>query len=511
MAFIIDASLMKSWSSSLWLFQRTLSEKSYCPSIMKDVVRPPDAVLCECSLLAARKPQRSGKSRTFRENRSRSITRFIETLVRKVFDSQRKSKTNATFNISSELNETPVTKLSKQLAEFYVTSPINNSISPRANGHKIEEIGHNETRKQPDYDTSSGTSDGSLNATHGAKGFEESLLIDDKNILFTNDDVYTLTSPKRTITLPKKQPSVNYPRFHFPQGRPVSQVENDAALRRVCEVFKELPDQQCSMADMPRICQAANLPLYWKMPILNSLTKGESQRAIQTDFTAWWRAMTSIAHDEASRFVYTLIMNISTLYTVSSGKWMLIMTSKFLNLIWLFTKTAVSIFLDTITDMVLDRIFSPAVRQRDIHVPKKAQCMNLAEFTNFLLADEDKTHPSSKMFDMICPENGSSFRLSDLKKSPLSVRFINSLVNWRKFYTQEVTEGLLESYSLKYLFFHQIYVGSERVLDETGRELTDWERFCSEEYETMMDNEDDVDENISVNLDDEDLKTNLSY
>ncbi|KHJ79751.1 hypothetical protein OESDEN_20593 [Oesophagostomum dentatum] len=82
------------------------------------------------------------------------------------------------------------------------------------------------------------------------------------------------------------------------------------------------------------------------------------------------------------------------------------------------------------------------------------------------------------MFDMICPTNGTAFRLMDLKKSPLSIRFLNALVNWRKFYAQEVTEG------------------TERVLDENGRELSDWERFCSEEYETMMENEEEVDENM---------------
>ncbi|VDN37165.1 unnamed protein product [Cylicostephanus goldi] len=52
---------------------------------------------------------------------------------------------------------------------------------------------------------------------------------------------------------------------------------------------------------MPRVCEAANLPLYWKHPIFMSLTKGEVRSATLMDFTAWWRAMTSIAHDEAAR------------------------------------------------------------------------------------------------------------------------------------------------------------------------------------------------------------------
>ncbi|VDM76963.1 unnamed protein product, partial [Strongylus vulgaris] len=173
-----------------------------------------------------------------------------------------------------------------------------------------------------------------------------------------------------------------------------------------------------------------------------------------------------------------------------------------------------------ITDLVLDRIFfSCAVRNT------KKDTMNLIGFTNFLLAEEDKNHPTSveywfrvldedgdgyismyemekfhqavidklteeridtmsfkdvacQMFDMICPKNGTAFRLMDLKKSPLSIRLLNALINWRKFYAQEVTEG------------------TERVLDENGRELSDWERFCSEEYETMMENEEEVDENL---------------
>lgn len=106
------------------------------------------------------------------------------------------------------------------------------------------------------------------------------------------------------------------------------------------------------------------------------------------------------------------------------------------------------------------------------------------------------------MFDMICPENGTAFRLMDLKKSPLSIRLLNALINWRKFYAQEVTEGALLCYIIR---FYQVelrlikliqIVGTERVLDENGRELSDWERFCSEEYETMMENEEEVDENL---------------
>ncbi|VDO26455.1 unnamed protein product [Haemonchus placei] len=46
-------------------------------------------------------------------------------------------------------------------------------------------------------------------------------------------------------------------------------------------------------------------------------------------------------------------------------------------------------FDSAITDLVLDRIFSRAVRTT------RKDAMSLIDFTNFLLAEEDKTHPTS--------------------------------------------------------------------------------------------------------------------
>ncbi|KAK5972435.1 hypothetical protein GCK32_011245 [Trichostrongylus colubriformis] len=56
----------------------------------------------------------------------------------------------------------------------------------------------------------------------------------------------------------------------------------------------------------------------------------------------------------------------------------------------------------------------------------------------------------------------------------------------------------------------EVTEGCERVLDETGRELSDWERSCSGEYETMMENEEEVDENFSMHLDDDDSSFKVS-
>ncbi|PAV87317.1 hypothetical protein WR25_09428 isoform E [Diploscapter pachys] len=159
-----------------------------------------------------------------------------------------------------------------------------------------------------DFDSSSGTSDGSINISKATKGIEETLRLDGKVLNNLLDEQYR-PSPRKASSPTKKpprQPLINYPRFYYPQGQPISSVVNDSALRRVCEVFKAFPNQQCEIDDMFEVCQAAGLPLYWKAPIFAALTKNEPRPATLMDFTVWWRAMTSVAHDEASRFVYTL-------------------------------------------------------------------------------------------------------------------------------------------------------------------------------------------------------------
>lgn len=66
------------------------------PLTMKDISLPPDAVHCECSLLATRSPRikmaTGVTAASHRHPRPRSLSRFLETIVRKVFDSQRKAK-----------------------------------------------------------------------------------------------------------------------------------------------------------------------------------------------------------------------------------------------------------------------------------------------------------------------------------------------------------------------------------------------------------------------------------
>ncbi|PIC15428.1 hypothetical protein B9Z55_022407 [Caenorhabditis nigoni] len=57
--------------------------------------RPSDAVLCECSVLAARRTNARSRTKAIvvnpRTSSQRRFRRFIESIVRKVFDNQRKS------------------------------------------------------------------------------------------------------------------------------------------------------------------------------------------------------------------------------------------------------------------------------------------------------------------------------------------------------------------------------------------------------------------------------------
>lgn len=65
-----------------------------------------------------------------------------------------------------------------------------------------------------------------------------------------------------------------------------------------------------------------------------------------------------------------------------------------------------------------------------------------------------------QLIDMLNVHGATAFRLSDLKKSSLRGRFINTFVNWRKFFAQETNEGS----------------ESPRIEDEGGQELTEWDK-----------------------------------
>ncbi|ULT79735.1 hypothetical protein L3Y34_010360 [Caenorhabditis briggsae] len=438
------------------------------------------------------------------------------------------------------------------------------------------------------------------------------------------DDQYRPTpkaAPVITRPLPPKPQAPKEP-IYYPQGKPVPQLQNDTALRRVCEVFRSFPNQKCTLENMPAVCEAAGLPMYWKMPVFLAITQDEDRLATQVDFTSWWKAMTSVAHDEAARFVYTLSMG-SRSYLQPEDFYELIMDIIHTHPGLAFYRDATE-FHDKYCQVVMTRIFwndahswsgkltterlrkggvLPAIRQlqfdddinkslryfsyehfyvvyckfweidsdHDLKISSNdlaqhaggalvpmvverifsgAVCANpnlknpqaelgLADFTQFLLAEEDKTHPTSveywfrildldgdglvtlydmelfhsqaqrrlaaegidsmafqdvacQLIDMLnVPGGATSFRLSDLKKSSLRGRFINTFVNWRKFFAQETNEGS----------------ESPRIEDEGGQELTEWDRYCIEEYEAMMEDDQADAETISLNLEEDDARS----
>uniref|UniRef100_A0A7E5A0H1 EF-hand domain-containing protein n=1 Tax=Panagrellus redivivus TaxID=6233 RepID=A0A7E5A0H1_PANRE len=201
-----------------------------------------------------------------------------------------------------------------------------------------------------------------------------------------------------------------------------------------------------------------------------------------------------------------------------------------------------------LTDRIIDRIFSPAVTRipsqqaaarkngRGPVKEERIETIGFEEFVAFLLAEEDKRHPTSieywfrcldldgdgiismyemelfyddivakihqkgfetlafsdvanQLIDLVNPKDGN-IRLSDLKTCGLAHRFFNTFVNYMKYLEQESADGERASVKMN-----------------GDKEMSDWEQFCAVEYEILMsetENGDDLnDEAYDVNLDDD--------
>ncbi|CAB3401217.1 unnamed protein product [Caenorhabditis bovis] len=533
-----------------------------------------------------------------------------------------RNRTNVTSASTTQIQADVTPTKSPQLAELHITSPPKRTSSAPSN-----RLSFNSTIDSNGNYGRKTVSQNDLNVEPELVSNLHQKKLNDFDLNDLIDEQYRPTpKPLPPIAKPP-QPKLVAPKepIYFPQGKPVPQIQNDAALRRVCEVFRSLPDQKCELNNMKLVCEAAGLPLYWKMPVFMALTNDENRPATQIDFTSWWKAMTSVAHDEASRFVYTMTMG-SRSYLVPEDFYHLLMDvihthpglafyreatefhDKYCQVVMtrIFWNDAHSwsgrltterlrrggvlqairdlAFEDDInkslryfsyehfyvvyckfweidTDhdlkirkrdlaahaggalapLVVDRIFSGAVCMSSSHM-EPIEEIGLPEFTQFLLAEEDKTHPTSveywfrildldgdgivtlydmelfhsqiqkklaaegidsmafadvacQLIDMLNVDGATSFRLRDLKKSPLRGRFINTFVNWRKFFVQETNEGS----------------EAPRIEDEGGVELTEWDKYCIEEYEAMMEDDQADAETISLNLEDDDSKTSLAY
>uniref|UniRef100_A0A0K0EM09 EF-hand domain-containing protein n=1 Tax=Strongyloides stercoralis TaxID=6248 RepID=A0A0K0EM09_STRER len=441
----------------------------------------------------------------------------------------------------------------------------------------------------------------------------------------------------------------NVPRFYYPNGKPISPSENDAALRKVAIIFSNLNNGLIEYNEMYKLCDAIKVPTYWKRPIYDACMKlagrqspltTETKRGTLTyqEFANYWNNMTSSCHDEASRFVYTLalgnfnkeivspksirnhilkedfipmltdlietypgldflrdapnfhmryidVVTVRIFWSVNrswSGKITAseLRKSNFLQTIKMLDETT---DINKITDFfsyehfyvtyckfweidedhdliisqddmkrhcngaipskVIERIFSSAVNRRMTKNQSNGKfsndVMGFQEFVAFLLAEEDKKHPTSieywfriidldgdgvislnemeyfhteimqqmeirnyegnslkdvicNLLDMISPAIENKITLCDIKRSGLAHRFFNAFVNVYKFIDQETTDGERPS-----------------IRTEGDKEMSDWDAFCAVEYENLMtenndsevmDDEVPYDENIDINL-----------
>uniref|UniRef100_A0AC34F733 EF-hand domain-containing protein n=1 Tax=Panagrolaimus sp. ES5 TaxID=591445 RepID=A0AC34F733_9BILA len=184
-----------------------------------------------------------------------------------------------------------------------------------------------------------------------------------------------------------------------------------------------------------------------------------------------------------------------------------------------------------LTNMIVDRIFSNAVNRypstkkptttttpsrRGPVREEKIETIGFEEFVAFLLAEEDKRHPTSieywfrcidldgdgiismyemelfyndmiekihaksyetlefsdvvnQLYDLVSPEDPKTITLRDLKRCGLAHRFFNTFVNYLKYLEQESADG-------------------ERATVKMNgdKELSDWEKFCAVEYEILL-------------------------
>uniref|UniRef100_A0AC35FXG9 PP2A regulatory subunit B'' EF-hand domain-containing protein n=1 Tax=Panagrolaimus sp. PS1159 TaxID=55785 RepID=A0AC35FXG9_9BILA len=102
------------------------------------------------------------------------------------------------------------------------------------------------------------------------------------------------------------------PRFHFPFGKTISPIENDATLSEIEEIFDASQQQVLRPRDFNEVCRKMSLPVYTKRAVYeavcqcSSLTAEDNPDVTFNQFVTFWNELIQKNHDEASRFIFTL-------------------------------------------------------------------------------------------------------------------------------------------------------------------------------------------------------------
>ncbi|XP_059082126.1 uncharacterized protein LOC131879739 isoform X1 [Tigriopus californicus] len=181
---------------------------------------------------------------------------------------------------------------------------------------------------------------------------------------------------------------------------------------------------------------------------------------------------------------------------------------------WAPFGTENNLLFSAISTRMIDRIFSGAVTRGQAQKEGK---MSYTEFVWFLLAEEDKRHPTSieywfrcmdldgdgflsmyeieyfyeeqlqrmeqlmietlpfedclcQMLDMIMPDDPTKISLRDLRTCRMTPIFFDTFFNLEKYLEHEQRDPF----------------ASQRDVDEDGNEISDWDRFAAEEYELLV-------------------------
>ncbi|VVC93029.1 unnamed protein product [Leptidea sinapis] len=382
-------------------------------------------------------------------------------------------------------------------------------------------------------------------------------------------------------------PSRVIPRFYFPKGRPPPAHQQDHALHKVQSAFATFPNSQVPRDSFKHIVKACECPLYWKMPLFLSTQQNLHAPVDGHKFIDFWREMSTQCHDQASRFVYILTRGksdmlapedfvplvqdvvdthpgLSFLKEATDYEHFYVIYCKFWELdkdhdlfidkhdlarhndhdlkLVCTQNTLIEdnlralLYLSALSSRMIERVLSGCVTRGNQNrlTPDGEPRMSYTEFVWFLLAEEDKTHPTAieywfrcmdldgdgyismyeleyfyeeqmqrmeaigietlpfsdclcQMLDMVHPAEQGKITLSDLKKCKLTPIFYDTFFNLEKYLDHEQRDPF----------------ATQRDSDS---DMSEWDRFATEEYELLVAEEggSDAQDHISYDETDDD-------